>query len=306
MGHSRWNPSDWASYSRSTATKSRAGIFKRRTMSDALNPRNIKIRESRDSDSNPESNAIIIAGDVTGSMGMIAETLIRKGIGVAFQEILDRKPVSDPHLMVMGVGDVNYDSAPLQVTQFEAGLAIAEQTAEIFLEGGGGGNAFESYDLPWYFAATRTAIDCFEKRGKKGYLFTVGDEPPSPGLQREAIVQVFGDSISQDLPAKDLLTMAERYYDVFHIIVEEGHFASRAPDRVTSAWRELLGERVIGLSDYTLLSEVIVSAIQVNEGVDKAVVAGSWSGATSLVVANAVRDLSVTGDGNSRNVVLRF
>ena len=42
---------------------------------DRLNPYGITLRESRDSDAHPESNAIVVALDVTGSMGNISRDI---------------------------------------------------------------------------------------------------------------------------------------------------------------------------------------------------------------------------------------
>lgn len=204
MGHARWNPADWKRYRRTTLTgRSRAEVFSRTAVRDDFDPRNITLRESRDSAENPESNAIIVAFDETGSMGRIPDAFVRKGLATLVTEILDRRPVTDPHLMIMGLGDAWCDRAPLQVTQFEADVRIAEQLKDIYLEGGGGGNDFESYNLPWYFAARRTAIDCFEKRGRKGYLFTVGDEPPPPVLLAEHVRTVLGDRLQDDLDTRE-------------------------------------------------------------------------------------------------------
>ena len=306
MGSARWDPSHWKSYSASTAGKSRAHIFRARGLAPEFDPARIALRESRDSAPNPDSTAIIAALDVTGSMGMLAETLARKGLGTLFGEILDRRPVPDPHVMAMAVGDAVYDRAPLQVTQFEADIRIAEQLAQLFLEGGGGGNRCESYNLPWYFAAMKTSIDCFEKRGRKGYLFTIGDEEPPEVLEAEHIRSVLGDAAQGDLATADVLAMAERLYHVFHVIVEEGHYASHFPDEVRSKWTDLLGQRVLRLSDHSKLAEVIVSAIQVNEGADPAAVSHSWSGATSLVVANAIGGLTKSGGAAAGGGLLRF
>jgi hypothetical protein len=226
-------------------------------------------------------------------MGSLADNLVRRGIGVAFEEILKRLPVTDPHLMVMGVGDVRFDSAPLQATQFEADIRIAAQLEEIYIEHGGGGNSWESYNLPWYFAAQKTSIDCFEKRGKKGYLFTVGDEQVPEDLTRADVKKALGlDLQMEKLANRDLLTLVGRYYEVFHLMVEEGSHYRSYGDEVRRGWVELLGQRAIPLSDHTKLSEVIVSTIEVLEGRDKDSVAKSWDGDTSLVVARAVGNLT--------------
>lgn len=302
MGSSRWDPSAWASYTTSTATLSRDKIFKSHSgMKDVLNPMGVKIRESRDSAVNPNSTALIIGIDVTGSMGMIAEALAREGLGVLFQEVLDRKPITDPHLMFMAIGDVAAgDHAPLQVSQFEADDRIIQQLTDIYLEGRGGGNHFESYNLPWYFAANHTSIDCFEKRGKKGYLFTVGDEQPPADLTPSQIESVTGDKLQTDhLSNEDLLTMVSRMYHVFHVVVEQGsHCRGVGVNKVVSEWKKVLGQNVLQLSDYTKLSEVIVSAIQIVEGEKPEAVVKSWSKETALVVSKAVGGLTTAASSN--------
>lgn len=293
MGTSRWSDADWASYSATTRSKTTSEIFGSSSMDDDLNPKGVN-RESRDSDENPESTAIIVGCDVTGSMGQIAENLIREGLGVLFEEIYDRKPVSDPHIMVAGIGDASCDSAPLQVSQFEADLTIATWLEKLFIEGGGGGNDHESYDMPMHFAAYHTSIDCFEKRGKKGYLFTIGDEMPPTVTSKNSIEQFIGnDGLQEDVPFENTVAAAQKMYDVYHIIVAEGYYASaHGVDTVRKAWAKYLGQNVIVLTDYTKLSEVIVSIIEVNEGRDAEEVVKSWDGDTALVVRNAVTDLT--------------
>ncbi len=304
MGYARWDPKDWKTYTRKTTRgRSRDEVFSRRSIRKDFDPRKIGLRESRDSDANPESNAIIVAFDETGSMGSIPDAFVREGLGTLVTEVLDRKPVTDPHVMMMGIGDAWCDSAPLQVTQFEADIRIAEQLKDMYLEGGGGGNQWESYNLPWYFAARKTAIDCFEKRGKKGYLFTVGDEPPPPVLLAGHVKEVMGEKIQGDLDSRDVLAMASRMYEVFHVVIEEGSYFRHDPRGVTDPWRELLGQRALMLSDYNRLAEVIVSAIEINEGRDRRAVTASWSGDTSLVVADAVKALHRMGPDSG---IVRF
>jgi hypothetical protein len=296
MGNARWDSSSYSSFtSTSTAGRSTDEVFSKKTIQDEMNPRLFKNkRESRDSDKNPQSNAIIIGCDVTGSMGIIADNLIRKGIGTTFEEILKRaadpaqKMITDPHLMVLGIGDALYDRAPIQATQFEADIKIAEQLKDIYLEHGGGGNNVESYDLAWYLAAAHTSIDCFEKRGKKGYLFTVGDECAPLGLTEDQINKFFGGNVQDGIKPKQLLEVVNRTYNVFHIIIEEGNYAQSHLPSVRETWRNLLGQQVISLGDYTKLAETIISAIQVHEGMSVTDTAKTWDGATARVVADAL------------------
>lgn len=305
MGAGRFDPSAYAAYSSTTVGKSTDEVFKSRHMKTLLDPKGVLMRESRDSTDNPESTPVIVGLDVTGSMGMIADTMARTGLGVLFKEILDRKPVSDPHIMFAGIGDANCDRAPFQVSQFEADSRIIEQLADLYIERGGGGNNFESYNLPWYFAAHHTSIDCFEKRGKKGYLFTVGDEEFPKDLTPQQIETVFGDQVKVGITNAELLAAAQRMYHVFHVVVEEGSHARSNLDRVLTGWSANLGQRVLRLSNHTKLSEVIVSAIQITEGADVDTVAKSWGGDTSVVVANATRTLSAAKAG-AAGAVVRF
>lgn len=301
MGSGRWDPDAYRNFSSSTVGKSTAGIYSasaarvaagKSAMSDALNPKGVKVRESRDSALNPNSTPLIVALDVTGSMGILADTIARTGLGTLFTEVLTRKPITDPHVMFMAIGDCKFDQHPLQVSQFEADKRIIDQLVDIYLEHGGGGNMFENYNLAWYFAALHTSHDAIEKRNKKGYLFTVGDEEAPQDLLANEIQHFIGDTPERAYSNKELLEMVGRMYHVFHVIVEEGSHARSYPDRVRGSWTSILGQRAIPLADHTKLSEVIVSAIEVNEGRDADSVAKSWNGDTSLVVAKAVGGLT--------------
>lgn len=291
MGNGRMTSSDWDAYSSVTKTRSVSENFSNRSLKKELDPKKIKLRESCDSIENPNSTAIIVGLDVTGSMGFIAQKIAIEGLGNLFEGIYDRKPVEDPHVMFMGIGDVAGDNAPLQASQFEADIRIGEQLKDIYLEGGGKGNGHESYDLPWYFAAQRTTIDCFNKRGKKGYLFTVGDEGVPVGLTKNDIEYVFGIDEETGYSRNELLSMASKKYHVFHVIVEEGSYASRYLSRVKDEWREVLGKRAVLLNDHNYISEVILSVIEVSEGADPEEVLASWeSAAVRKAVKHALFD----------------
>ena len=292
MGSGTFDAGTYRAFSDSVRHKSTDEIYSK-SFNKNLDPKGVKMRESRDSADNPQSTPVIVALDVTGSMGMIADVIAREGLGVLFTAILDRKPITNPHVMFMGVGDANCDSAPLQVSQFEADKRIIEQLTQIYLEHGGGGNSFESYNLPWYFAAGHTVHDSYQKRAKRGYLFTVGDEEAPQALTREQIKHFIGDDIERDVDPLESLELAQRYYDVFHVVIKEGSHARSYFDRVMDSWVPLLGQRTIPLSDHTKLAETIVSAIEIAEGVLAKESVARWSPHVSSVVYDAVKQVSV-------------
>ena len=304
MGQGRLTADDWQSYAsrnitNKTSTTGSAGIYNSSRLDDTLDPKNIT-RESRDSSDNPLSRPIIIGTDVTASMSRLLDSIARQGLPTLAKEIYDRKPVQDPHIMFMGIGDAFFDRSPLQVTQFEADIRIAEQLTKIWLEQGGGGNGSEGYALSWYFAAQHTSIDSMEKRGEKGFIFTIGDDGPTPKVTRDQVKTIFGDTIERDLTGEELLTMASRKYEVFHLCLENGGSSSAG---VTSEWRNLLGERAISVTDHTKIGEVIVSLLQVLGGADKKAVVDSWDGSTSLVVGEAIKDITAPGASQGGGLV---
>ena len=103
--------------------------------------------------------------------------------------LLRKGYLAHPQILIGGIGDATCDRAPLQVGQFESGIEIDEDLAKLWLEGGGGGQQTESYELAMYFMARHTSIDCLEKRGQRGYLFLIGDEMPYPKVKRKEVAR---------------------------------------------------------------------------------------------------------------------
>lgn len=292
-GDARWDSSSWKTYSDAHVKgKTADKIFTSRSMKDAYNPRLISLRESRDSALNPNSTPVSLFLDVTGSMGQLAHLMMQGGLNTAATELLARAPVSDPHIMLGAVGDAECDSAPLQLTQWESSTVLAEQTKDLWIEGGGGANTGESYMGPHVFLSFKSEIDCV-KRGRKGYLVTIGDEP-TLGITRAQAKKFFDVDLQADLSTEDCVALAEERFEVLHVVVAEGHGCyGHRRSAVLSQWNRLLPQRVLVLEDHTKLAETVVSAIQVIEGASKAAVAGSWADkSTALAVAGAVSSLA--------------
>lgn len=311
MGSTRYDSTAYTAYKGSTAHYSSTGADTGHSTAHAfvasgsakkVVAKEIKMRESRKSDINPNPTPLIVGLDVTGSMARVVEAC-RRGLGTLFEQIIDRHPISDPHVLAMAIGDMDYDDYPVQATQFEADpVTIGKQIEELYLEGGGGGNDHESYLGPLYFALMRTDCDAF-KDGRKGFLFTVGDEEIQKVLTKHQIEKFFGDQPKADIGAAELLTMLERNWHVFHLMVEEGSHMSSYHDRVIKSWTTLMGQHAIPLADHTKMAEVIISTIEVTVGRDKDAVAASWDAGTDLVVAKAIAGLPAAPGGHAAGPV---
>jgi hypothetical protein len=286
MGNARWSQSDWAQYSSTTSQKSQQQIFTQREIHPDLDPKTIKVREAVDSAANPNAAPIIVATDVTGSMGFLAEEIVKRGLGPIIQGIYTHQPIPDPQIMLMAVGDANCDRAPLQATQFEASVdPLTQQIEKIYIEGNGGGNGGESYPFIWWFATYKTLCDHIVKRHKKGYIFTIGDECPHKTLKREQIIKYTGLGCERDIDVGELLTVTQQFWHVFHLIVQPV-----ASQPVVPTWQALLGERALLVEDHTKIPEIIVATIRLLEGQHD--VTAQYDASTALVVQRAVGQLT--------------
>jgi len=235
-------------------------IFKQRTINSAMNPFGVKIRESRDSKEHPNSLAILLALDVTGSMGSIPHHLVKEGLPNIMDSII-KSGIKDPQLLFLGIGDHECDNCPLQVGQFESSDELLDKwLTEIYLEGGGGGNEGESYLLAWYFASKHTSIDCFEKRGQKGFLFTIGDEPALKTIPKSMLKQIMGDGEYEDGSVAKLLDKAKEKYNVYHIHMRQGSNGQR--QEVIDGWKQLLGKNLIIAERHEEVSDIITEIIE--------------------------------------------
>jgi len=229
-------------------------------MKASMNPNGVKIRESRDSEEHPESDAIIIALDVTGSMGSVPNFMIKKGLPNIMNKIY-QKGIKHPQVLFLAIGDHTCDSAPLQVGQFETSDELLDNwLGDTWLEGRGGGNTGESYMLAWYFAAFHTSIDCFEKRGKKGILITIGDEPVLKTLNARDLERIMGPGQYHDFTTEELLAEASKKYECYHIHVVETYAGSMSS--TVDDWKQILKDHLFVADSHKdidgIISDIIV------------------------------------------------
>lgn len=259
-----------------------------------LSPLNVT-RESRDSEEHPQSTPIVVLFDDTGSMGHVP-MILQKKLPDLFGLLLRKGYVTDPQILMGAVGDADYDQVPLQVGQFESDNKIDDQLRLLFLEGGGG-DGRESYELSAYFVANHTVTDAWEKRGKKGYFFIIGDDKNKPVLQGKHIARVLGDSVQADVEIADIYRDVQERWETFYIAVKPAYGAE-------DHWRKLLGQHVLKLEDPAAVCELIATtiglyedAISLDEGLADLTEIGSSA------VGEVGRALATVGAGKSSGSV---
>ena len=271
-------------------TKSKDDIFiqnKKKRIHESMEPSKALIRESRDSEVHPNSLPIIIGLDVTGSMGHIPHDLVKDGLPKMVGNLI-QKGVSSPAILFLGIGDHECDSAPLQVGQFESGDEELDLwLTRTWIEGRGGGNAGESYHLAWYFGANHTITDSYDKRGQKGFLFTIGDEPCLNSLPKRAVEEIMGKDVQSGFTAEELLKAAQEKYEVFHLHIMEGSNGNYS----LGYWEKLLGQRCIQVDDHTKVGDVIADTIASHMG----------ARISNVPVSPVLQDTDVTPDTKNDN-----
>lgn len=243
MGSGSWSRDSFVTYSCCTktgATVDSLGIitnlssqemFKQQTIDDVLKPYKI-MRKCCDTEEHPKTIPVILGLDVSGSMNEAAiETA--STLNKIMENLLSK--VKDVEFCVMGIGDLSYDSAPIQMSQFESDIRIAEHLDKVYFEFGGGGNSYESYTAAWYMGSRHTDLDCW-KRGKKGIIITMGDETMNPYLPKAQLERVTGDNLQADIETKILYEEVKDKYDVYHIFVEHNnsYYRDKARETFTS------------------------------------------------------------------------
>jgi len=228
----------------------------------SLDPFGVSVRESRDSGEHPQSLAIAVLFDVTGSMRRVPRALQAK-LPQLLGLLLRKGYVAHPQIMFGAIGDATCDRAPLQAGQFESDNRMDDDLGRILLEGGGGGQKTESYELALYFMARHTAIDCFEKRGRRGYLFLIGDEMAYPGVKPAEVREVIGDGLQAGLPFDALVAEVTAKWDTYYILPAGASYAGDA--EVLGFWRDRLGQNVIELADLNAVCETIALTVGLGE-----------------------------------------
>jgi len=188
---------------------------------------------------------IVVALDGTGSMGDSAKIMLDK-MPMFWGQIEQKGYLEDPAISFAVVGDAYCDDAPLQITQFEKAKAIHPWLEKLWLEGGGGGQTMESYDIAALFYNNKCDID----NAELPFFFFIGDEDYYRELDNEPTEPIF-----QALMEK---------FNMFFI--HWRYPTSSIDEKIVKSWRDLIGERLIVLQEPKAIVDVMLGLIAMVSG----------------------------------------
>ncbi len=228
------------------------------------------MREVTISDEHPRPTPIAIMLDVTGS-NISAAIAVHAKLPQLFGLLQRKGYVEDPQVLIGAIGDANSDRVPLQVGQFESDNRIDAMVEAMYLEGNGGGQRHETYELGAYFLARHTYLESWHKHGRKGYAIFIGDELPYDMIKRNygsvrghghTLASLTGDTLEDDISTEQIFKELQEQYEVFFLFQEQGSYSE---SEILPAWRKLLGENALTLQDPNTVCEFIGGLLAMRE-----------------------------------------
>lgn len=229
------------------------------------------MREVTISSEHPNPTPIAIVLDVTGS-NIEAARAVHAKLPQLFGLLQRKGYVEDPQILIAATGDAYSDSVPLQVGQFESDNRIDAMIEAMYLEGNGGGQVHETYEVAAYFLARHTYLEPWHKQGRKGYVFFIGDEMPYDMVRRDfgrgwnashTLESLTGDTLEADVATKEIFEELKEQYEVFFLFQKQGAYEA---SRILPTWRKLLGENALVLEDPDTVCEFIAGLLALREG----------------------------------------
>ncbi|MDR0979367.1 MAG: hypothetical protein LBL91_05560 [Lachnospiraceae bacterium] len=199
-------------------------------------------------------NPIIIVLDETGSNIDLARLLYDK-LPMFYGQIEQKKYFDDFDISICAVGDAYTDSYPLQVSPFAKGIELDSYMEKLVLEGGGGGNNGESYELMAYYLTEKTEF----APGAKPIVFFIGDEPYHPKVNK-------GQAEKFDLPFTEPIdpfpNLRKKFNDNVYMLLNRFCGRDSFDSKALSQWTKALApEHLIKISEEKAVVDLMLGIL---------------------------------------------
>ena len=211
-------------------------------------------------------NALVIELDVTGSMGDNAKMLYDK-FPMLWGQLEQQNYLEDFSISIVANGDCTCDGAPIQVCDFAAGKKLDTWIKRLFLEGGGGGQGTETYEMPAYFYAHKVRFTHPKADQQKPFYISIGDEAPNASIPRDALETHFGNKgkAEGDLSSADVFKQVREKYHYKHIHIPYGGDATTDTE-VKRQWKKYIGSDLISVAEPKAVVDVLIGVVALTTG----------------------------------------
>jgi len=210
-------------------------------------------------------NPVVIACDVTGSMGAWIATIFSK---LPYLEHEGKVYLGDDmEISFSAIGDAFNDRYPLQVQPFTSGIGLKESLEKIVHEKGGGGTSEESYDLAAMYYANNAE---FPKAIRKPIMIIIGDEGVYSFIAKDQAKIWAKVELQDQMGVKELFAFLRKKYNVWIVrkpYMSTTNYPSSAESKIQAQWCELLGEdHVVSLPEAERVVDVIFGILAQETG----------------------------------------
>lgn len=199
---------------------------------------------------------VVICCDVTGSMGEWPATIFSK---LPYLDLEGKVYLGEKtEFSFSAVGDCFSDKYPLQVHNFVAGKAMEEVLQKLVIEGGGGGQTTESYDL----AALYYSRNCTIPNAIRPIFILIGDEGPYQFVDKTHGEQWGRTTIEGRIGISQIFEELKKKFSVYLVRkpYDRGTKDGLSPTdvRIQKEWEDILGaDHVTILPDASRVVDVI-------------------------------------------------
>lgn len=200
---------------------------------------------------------IVIVLDVTGSNINFARLVYDK-FPMFYGELEQKGYLKDFDISICAVGDVYTDDYPIQINDFAKGLEIDSNLEKLVLEGAGGGQVQESYELMAHYLANNTEF----RKDANPMVFFVADEAPYKDLN---LSQAEGIGIPAEKGYKPFEALNKKFKDNVFVMLNR-YCGNKFRSDITDAWKEVLPpEHVVRIPEEKAIIDLILGVIAIQK-----------------------------------------
>lgn len=243
-------------YDGGTSSSSAKAAFSN-DMDESLSPHDRKIISLTKS-------PVVVSLDVTGSNIEFARIVYDKS-PMLYGQIEQQGYLKDFDICFTATGDAYSDDAPLQVCDFKKGKSLDDELEKLYLEGNGGGQQKETYEIAAYFFGKK----CEMPNAEMPFFFYIADEAPYAKINHEVLNDLLGTKLKEDISAKKAFSDLYKKFNGNVFILQNPYNGAQHGTGYTAAiksqWIDCIGkenaEKIIPIKEEKSIVDLMLGTI---------------------------------------------